>query len=236
MIKISDEWYKVVGILNVKGIAVKKDDNMDYEDFNHNIYVPLGSGILFHNPDKLESEVTRIIVNVSDRDLVSKAGVIIERILERHHRGLRDYKIVIPEELLSQHRDTQRIFDIVLGAIAGISLLVGGIGIMNIMLASVLERTREIGLRRAIGATTSHIRLQFLLESVLLTILGGLIGIVLSFIIAFTVTYNWGMPTRITFFACMLSFCVSAFVGIIFGYFPARKAGDMNPIDALRHE
>ncbi|MBI4975975.1 MAG: ABC transporter permease [Spirochaetes bacterium] len=234
-IRLRDQWYTVVGVIESKSVGVKKDDNMDYEDFNYNIYVPIDSAII-ENPDVLSSEVSRIIVSCHDKELVGKVGVIVERILLRHHRELRDFKIVIPEELLKQHRETQRIFDIVLGCIAGISLLVGGIGIMNIMLASILERTKEIGLCRALGAKKIEIRLQFLLEAVLLTILGGLLGIVLAFIITTIITVFWHMPTKVTMISCVLSFSISALVGIVFGYVPAKQAGDMNPIDALRYE
>ncbi|MEK6795991.1 MAG: ABC transporter permease [Spirochaetota bacterium] len=234
-IKLRDSWYRVIGVLESKAIAVKKDDNMDYEDFNYNIYVPVDADIL-EKPDALSPDISRIIINCNDKEQVGKVGIIIERILLRHHRNLRDFKIVIPEELLKQHRETQRIFDIVLGCIAGISLLVGGIGIMNIMLASILERTKEIGLCRAVGAKKLEIRLQFLLEAVLLTILGGLLGIILAFIITAVITLIWHMPTRVTVSSCVLSFTISALVGIVFGFFPAKKAGDMNPIDALRYE
>ncbi|OHD63897.1 MAG: hypothetical protein A2096_11015 [Spirochaetes bacterium GWF1_41_5] len=235
-IKIRDEWFTIVGILFSKGADVKKDDNMDYEDFNHNIYIPFGHSLLASGADAFSPDATRIIIHCRNKDLVGKIGILAERIFLRRHRGLRDFKIVIPEELLKQHRDTQAIFDLVLGSIAGISLLVGGIGIMNIMLASVLERTREIGIRRACGATRTDIRLQFLFESMLLTILGGLFGIFLSFIITRIISLSWKMPTRITLSSCVLSFTISALIGIVFGFFPAKKAADMNPIDALRYE
>jgi len=235
-IKIRDEWFTVVGILQMKGTAVKKDDNLDFEDFNFNLYVPFGSAVLSKGRDAYKAAVDRVILNAADKSYVSRFAGGVERMLLRRHNGLRDFKIVIPEELLRQHQETQRIFDAVLGAIAGISLLVGGIGIMNIMLASILERTREIGLRRALGATKMHIMLQFLLEAVCITVIGGAIGIIFALLLSRIVSIRWDMPVKVTFWACALSFSVAAATGIIFGFFPARKAGGMNPIDSLRYE
>ena len=238
MIKIAGEWFQIVGVMESKATVAKKDDNLDYEDFNHNIYVPVNVAI-FQNPNRyknLESDLHRLIIRCRDKAKVSKVALIVEQILSRRHKGLRDFKIVIPEELLKQHKETQRIFNIVLGGIAGLSLLVGGIGIMNIMLASILERTKEIGLRRAVGAKKRDIQFQFLMEAVFLTSLGGAFGVILSFIITAVVTFIWGMPTKILFFPCLLSFTIASAVGIIFGYYPARQASRMNPIDALRYE
>ena len=144
--------------------------------------------------------------------------------------------MIVPLELLKQAKQTQRIFSIVLGSIAAISLLVGGIGIMNIMLATVSERTREIGIRRALGAKKRDIILQFLSETLLLTFLGGILGIILGSLIPFLVTYFGRMPTVITGSSLILAFGISGAVGIIFGLYPAYRAANMDPIESLRHE
>jgi putative ABC transport system permease protein len=147
-----------------------------------------------------------------------------------------DYEIIIPAELLAQSQKTQRVFNIVMGSIAAISLLVGGIGIMNIMLASVTERTKEIGTRRALGATERHIMGQFLNETVLISATGGFIGIILGAAMAKGINLYAGWDTVISFYSVMVSFGISALVGIVFGLYPARKAAKMNPIAALRFE
>jgi len=156
--------------------------------------------------------------------------------LERLHKGRKDYRIVVPLELLREAARTKRIFSIVLGSIAAISLLVGGIGIMNIMLATVSERTREIGIRRALGARKRDIVVQFLSETLLLTLTGGFLGIVLGSVIPFLVERFSRMPTVITGGSLLLSFGISAAVGIVFGLYPACRAANMDPIESLRHE
>jgi putative ABC transport system permease protein len=161
---------------------------------------------------------------------------IIGAMLERLHKGRKDYRIVVPLELLREAARTKRIFSIVLGSIAAISLLVGGIGIMNIMLATVSERTREIGIRRALGARKRDIVVQFLSETLLLTLTGGLLGIVLGSVIPFLVERFSRMPTVITGSSLLLSFGISAAVGIVFGLYPACRAANMDPIESLRHE
>jgi putative ABC transport system permease protein len=152
------------------------------------------------------------------------------------HRFVDDYSLVVPEKLLEQNQKTQGIFNIVMGAIASISLLVGGIGIMNIMLASVLERTTEIGLRRAIGATKRDIRLQFIAEALGLSLAGGIVGIGLGFGISRAVAAYSGWSTIITAASIGLSFGVSSLVGLVFGIYPAVQASNLDPIECLRYE
>jgi len=160
----------------------------------------------------------------------------LSRMLARKHYEVVDFEIEIPELLLKQQQRTNDIFNYVLGAIAGISLLVGGIGIMNIMLASVLERIKEIGLRLSIGAQKSDIIQQFLFEAVMISVTGGLIGVVLGVSMAFIVSSVANIPTIVSFSSIVLSFGVAATVGLIFGIAPARRAASQDPITSLRYE
>jgi len=180
-------------------------------------------------------ELQEIIVKVFDIDRVLDTRQSVETLLTRYHKKT-DYEIIVPLELMRQAKDFQRIFTIVLGSIAAISLLVGGIGIMNIMLATVSERTREIGIRRALGAKKRDIIFQFLSETLILTLSGGVLGIILGSLIPFLVTYYGSMRTVITGSSLVLAFGISAAVGIIFGLYPAYRAANMDPIESLRHE
>ena len=161
---------------------------------------------------------------------------MVRTLLDRLHAGAEDFELVVPELLLEQSRKTQRLFSIVMGCIAGISLLVGGIGIMNIMLATVLERTREIGLRRAVGATRREIRDQFVVEASAISVVGGLAGVVMGIAIARVVAASAGWPTVVTAFSVVLSFGVSIAVGLAAGIYPAVRAASLDPIEALRYE
>jgi putative ABC transport system permease protein len=161
---------------------------------------------------------------------------IISRMIERRHFGVIDYEITIPELLLKQQQRTQNIFNIVLGAIAGISLLVGGIGIMNIMLASVMERIKEIGLRLSIGAQKTDIVTQFLFEAMMISVSGGIVGVVLGISLALGISSFGDFPTIITFSSVIVSFGVAATVGLVFGIAPAQKAASQDPITSLRYE
>jgi putative ABC transport system permease protein len=181
-------------------------------------------------------QLDRLVIQVSETNRLMPTAEIISRLLQRRHYDVVDYEIEIPELLLKQQQRTNDIFNYVLGAIAGISLLVGGIGIMNIMLASVLERIKEIGLRLAIGAKKSDIIQQFLFEAIMISVTGGIIGVILGVAMAFTVSEIAGIPTIITFTSIALSFGVAATVGLIFGIAPARKAATQDPIASLRYE
>lgn len=190
--------------------------------------------------DKLESknyhQLDRLVIQVDETQKLQPIAEIISRMLERRHFNLVDYEIEIPELLLKQQQRTNDIFNYVLGAIAGISLLVGGIGIMNIMLASVLERIKEIGLRLSIGAQKSDIIQQFLFEAVMISISGGILGVGLGIGMAYLVSSVANIPTIISFASIVLSFGVAATVGLIFGIAPARKAAMQDPITSLRYE
>ena len=180
-------------------------------------------------------ELHQVIAQVDRTENVEATARAIEEMLKRFHKK-KDYSLSVPLALLKQAEATKRTFNIVLGSIACISLLVGGIGIMNIMLASVTERTREIGIRRAIGATKKQIISQFLIETVVLSTIGGIVGIGLGILIPVLITYFAGMPTVTTLWGILLPLLISASIGIVFGLYPAARAAEVDPIVALRHE
>jgi putative ABC transport system permease protein len=254
-VKIARDYYRVVGIVSPQPITSAGQQESQNNDSAKNqtgganagnVYIPLTtvknrfgemtvqiSGQSGANIQKVELQ--EIIVKVANANLVLPTRDILQTLLERFHKK-NDYQLIVPLELLQQAKRTQRIFSIVLGSIAAISLLVGGIGIMNIMLATVSERTREIGIRRALGARRKDIIFQFLSETLLLTLAGGILGIFLGCIIPYFVTHFGNMPTVITWTSLMLSFGISGAVGIAFGLYPAYRAAYMDPIESLRHE
>ena len=181
-------------------------------------------------------QLDRLVIQVDDTEKLNPTAEIVSRLLKRRHYDVVDYEITIPELLLKQQQRTKSIFNFVLGAIAGISLLVGGIGIMNIMLASVMERIKEIGLRLSIGAKKDDIIMQFLCEAIMISISGGIIGVILGVTMASLVSSFAEIPTIITFSSILLSFGVAATVGLIFGITPAKKAAEQDPITSLRYE
>ena len=181
------------------------------------------------------SAMSEIVVQVADDNDTLPTASLIRSVLHRLHRGIRDYEIVIPAELLRQSQETQRIFNVVMAAIASISLLVGGIGIMNIMLATVTQRTREIGVRRCVGATRWDIIRQFMLEALVITCFGGIIGVFVGVGGAKAISNYAGWRTVVSAQAIVLSFGVSGLVGIIFGLYPAVRAALVDPIEALRY-
>jgi putative ABC transport system permease protein len=181
-------------------------------------------------------QVDKLVVQVEESQLLNPTAEVISRMLERRHFNVVDFEITIPELLLKQQQKTQNIFNIVLGAIAGISLLVGGIGIMNIMLASVMERIKEIGLRLSLGAKKSDIVNQFLFEAIMISVSGGIIGVILGIALAEVVARVGEFPTIVTFSSVIISFSVAATVGLVFGIAPARRAAQQDPITSLRHE
>jgi putative ABC transport system permease protein len=185
--------------------------------------------------EREQVELHQLIVQVASNETVEATAFGISAMLERFHKKV-DYKVDVPLGLLRQAEATKRTFNIVLGSIAGISLLVGGIGIMNIMLASVTERTREIGVRRAIGAKRKQIVIQFLIETVVLSTVGGVLGIVVGVSIPLAVTYFADMPTVVAPWSLILSVGISMTVGVLFGLYPAVRAANLDPIEALRHE
>ena len=234
--------YEVVGIVRSEE---GDGQGMQAPDARTDAYIPLSTARERHgdvfakrtqgSQVREQVQLHQILVETADEALVERTARAIERTLETFHRR-KDYEVSVPLALLRQAQATRRTFSIVLGAIAGISLLVGGIGIMNIMLATVTERTREIGIRRAIGARRSQIVMQFLIESLVLSALGGLIGLGLGLLIPALVTAFAGMPTIVTAWSLLLSFGISVAVGMVFGIYPALRASRLDPIVALRHE
>ena len=182
------------------------------------------------------NQLDKIVVQVSDSKYLDVTTKALTAMLKRRHQQVDDFRISVPEMLLKQEQRTKDIFNIVLGVIAGISLVVGGIGIMNIMLASVMERTKEIGIRRAAGATRRDVVFQFLSEATIISLTGGVIGIVLGVVFAIMITRTTGILTIVTPLSIVVSFGVSAFIGILFGYMPAKRASDQDPVESLRYE
>jgi putative ABC transport system permease protein len=214
-------------------------------DPNSEVYIPLTTMRLYFGESNLHRsggtfsaervELHEVTAEVATLDEVRRVEQVVKRILEQSH-DREDYQIIVPLQLLVQARKTKRIFSIVLGSIAAISLLVGGIGIMNITLATVMERTREIGIRRAMGAKRRHIIFQFLTETLLLALVGGGLGIVLGVVAPYFVERFAAMRTIVTVWSLVLASGISASVGILFGIYPAYRAATMDPIEALRHE
>jgi putative ABC transport system permease protein len=184
--------------------------------------------------DKNLNQLDKIIVQVKETEQLGESASIIKRMLLRRHSGLYDFEVTIPELLLKQQQKTKNIFNVVLGAIAGISLIVGGIGIMNIMLASVLERIREIGVRQAVGAKQKDIIAQFLAESTLISVSGGIIGIIIGVALSKIITAVFDIKTIVSVFSIFIAFGVSVVVGVLFGYLPAKKAAENDPVVSLR--
>ena len=239
-LRIEDHLLRVVGILGRQESKKDETSAVSIRNFNGMIFVPLHAkkalGGRRNKGRDITSDLTEVVVQVDEADQVIPTSALIRRTMDVFHRGVEDYQMVIPLELLNQAQRTRRIFSIVLGAIAGVSLLVGGIGIMNIMLATVSERTKEIGIRRAVGATRADITVQFLGETVILTLAGGVIGIGCGLGAVRLVTEWAGWATAVTFYAVMIPLLMSLLVGVFFGLYPACQAARMDPIVALRHE
>jgi len=236
-VKINDQWLTVIGVLSDANVGKQEFEGVKVQNPNNDIYIPITTSIKKFEFEELEeNELDEIIVQINpDADLREQSATI-DNLMSTMHRYVDDYSLVVPEKLLEQNQRTQGIFNIVMGAIASISLLVGGIGIMNIMLASVLERTSEIGLRRAMGARKRDIRMQFIAEAVGLSLSGGLIGIALGYAISQLVATYSGWSTIITPESITLSFGVSSVIGLIFGIYPAVQASNLDPIECLRYE
>lgn len=264
-IKVKDVWLQVIGVIEEKIISEKAQENLGIRDLNLDIYIPVktflvrykdrkiisdkpldmsGGVIFFGNSNGPKKRIPRgnyhqidkLTVQVSNSSELKATAEVISKMLKRRHNGMLDFEITIPIQLLKQQQKTKQIFNIVLSIIAGISLLIGGIGIMNIMLASVLERTKEIGIIRAVGATEEDVILQFLSESVLISVGGGIVGVVLGIIASYIVQAVSGIATVLSLNSIIISFFVATLVGLVFGIAPARAAAKKKPIEAIRHE
>ena len=221
-------------LMRFKNRALIRADEVERSNARRRMIVTAGQNELTRADDKNPNQLDKIILQVKETEQLGVTANIVKRLLLRRHSGLYDFEVTIPELLLKQQQRTKKVFNIVLGAIAGISLIVGGIGIMNIMLASVMERIREIGTRQAIGASRKDIVAQFLAESTLISISGGIIGIVLGVVLSKIITAVFDIKTIISFFSIFIAFGVSALVGIMFGYMPAKRAAEKDPVESLR--
>lgn len=264
-IKCGRHWLKIIGVLEKRIVTENSINNLGLRDFNLDVYIPISTFLIRYenrglvtktliqqalneNRENQEGNINKpakqvnyhqldkLTVRVSRTELLPKVADIISRMLKRRHYDVVDFEVTIPELLLKQQQRTKSVFNFVLGAIAGISLLVGGIGIMNIMLASVLERIKEIGLRMAIGAKKTDIIFQFLMEAMMISVSGGIVGIILGVSIAISISRLADIPTIISVFSIIISFGVAASVGLIFGITPAQRAANQNPITSLRYE
>lgn len=264
-LKVGSQWLEVIGVLKQRLISEQSQSNLGIRDYNMDVYAPLQTVLVrYENRDlvtehmietanskgddednqtasttssnKNYNQIDRMVLQVGETGMLSEVADVVSRLLARKHFNVVDYQIEIPELLLKQQRRSNELFNYVLGAIAGISLLVGGIGIMNIMLASVMERIKEIGLRLALGAKKTDIVYQFMFESVLISVSGGIIGIALGIALAFGVSQLAGIKTVISLSSILISFGVAGSIGLIFGITPAKRAANQNPINSLRYE
>ncbi len=256
-VKCGNQWLTVVGIFKERDISEENIDFLELRNFNLDIYTPANTMLVrFINRAKITEEdlarrrrgrdqadpnvnyhqLDKLVVRVENTEKMRYTADVIKRMLLRRHNGVEDFEVIVPELLLQQEQQTRDIFNIVLGSIASISLIVGGIGIMNIMLASVMERIREIGVRLAVGARQSDIMQQFLSEAIAISLTGGIFGIILGFVLSYLIEQFTGINTIVSPFSVGLSFIVSISVGIVFGLMPARRAAKQDPIQSLRYE
>ena len=237
-IKVNEVWLRVIGVTAPQSTAESDVEGLEADDRSNVILAPLNSVMrrFEDNNSYLKDEIDGIFLRVAPNADPIETSQIVRAILNTTHNGASDFSVLVPADLLAQREQQQLVFQIVMICIAGISLLVGGIGIMNIMLATVLERTREIGIRRAIGARQRDIVRQFLIEAVMISILGGLIGIAAGFGGSKVIAAIAGWATVVTIISIIVSFGVSVFIGLLFGIYPAMQAAKLDPIEAIRYE
>jgi len=237
-IKLNEQWCHVIGIVAPQLAPQTEVSGVRTEDMNNLIYAPLNA-VRYRLEDSqsfLKDEIDGLYLHLASPETSTTDAEVVRGILNSSHHGAGDFNVIVPAELLAQQKRTEQLFNTVMVAIASISLLVGGIGIMNIMLAAILERTREIGVRRAVGARRWDIIRQFVIEAVLISFAGGLLGVLLGFTMSQLIAWLAGWSTIVTISSILLAFVVSISVGLIFGIYPAVKAARLDPVEAIRYE
>lgn len=237
-VKVNEQWFRVIGIVSPQLSSQAAVAGLPSEDANSVIYIPFQAFILRlqDSYSDVRDEIDGIYLNLRENVDMPGAAQVVSAVLDSSHHGAGDFSVIVPAELLAEQQRTERLFNAVMVAIASISLFVGGIGIMNIMLASILERTREIGLRRAVGARQSDIIRQFVVEATTISFTGGTVGIIFGFILSRLIAWLAGWSTIVTASSIALAFLVSISVGLVFGIYPAMKAARLDPVDAIRYE
>ena len=236
-IKLGDQWFEVTGVLKTRALFTETIGELAARDLNNDVYIPLSTfGKRIPKSNMLLSELKQVAVRLENSERLLESAGIIKSILTRRHFNNDDFSIIIPYELMEQEKRESRIYNLLLASIAAISLIVGGIGIMNIMLASVLERTQEIGIRRAVGGRRSDIMGQFVTEAMALSITGGLTGVFLGIVLSLGIGLLTEVKTFLTLYSIFIAFGFSVIVGITFGYLPAKRAAELKPVEAIRHE
>jgi putative ABC transport system permease protein len=237
-VKVNEVWFRVIGMVGPQVSSQTDVAGIPAQDRNNLIYVPVGAAILRleDSYSRFKDEIDGIYLQMADVGEMVQVADVVRGILNASHRNTDDFSLIVPAQLLAEQRRTQRIFGFVMVALASISLLVGGIGIMNIMLASVLERTREIGIRRAVGAKQTDIVRQFLIETVMIAFVGGAIGLLVGVGLSRLIAVLAGWSTIVTATSILLSFLVSVTVGLTFGVYPAIRASRLDPVKALHYE
>ena len=237
-VKVDDQWYRVIGVAGPQLTSQTDVAGVPNEDLNNMIYAPVNSVIyrLGDTYSYMKDEIDGIYLHLTPSADMASVAEVVRGILNNSHHNAGDFTVVVPAELLAEQQRTERLFNTVMVAIASISLLVGGIGIMNIMLASILERTREIGVRRAVGARQFDIVRQFVVEAILISFAGGILGIVFGFGMSRLIAWLAGWSTVVTAGSIVLAFVVSISVGMVFGIYPAVKAARLDPVEAIRYE
>jgi putative ABC transport system permease protein len=236
-VKLGDQWFEVIGVLQSKALFTETVGELAARDLNNDVYIPLTTfNKRIPKENQLSSEIKQLTIKIDNSENLMQSSVVIRSILNRHHFNNDDFSIIIPYELLKQEEKERRIYNLLLASIAAISLVVGGIGIMNIMLASVMERTSEIGIRRAIGGRKADIMSQFVTEAVVLSLSGGVIGVIFGISLSLGISLATDVKTSITLYSIFIAFGFSVLVGITFGYLPAKTAANLKPIESIRHE
>jgi putative ABC transport system permease protein len=236
LVKVNHVWLEVVGVLADRDLGQDDFEGVQLGSESNRIYLPLASARARFRFQPQEDEIDRFLLRLDSPTKLAAGAGVLSAVLDQRHAGIADYQLVVPQQLFQQHQQTQRIFQVVMGAIAVISLVVGGIGIMNIMLANVLERRREIGLLRALGARKRDVIAQFLREASVICISGALLGLVFGGVLAYLIATFAGWQVAWAPVPILLSAAFCALVGLAFGVYPARQAAQLDPIAALRHE